>query len=99
MDLVDQGEVGVERVALEAREPPGGAGVALLQRLAGDRAGEQAAAAGRVGHQPDAELAERGRMSSSRSRVNSEYSLCRAVIGWVAWPRRMVSAPASESPT
>ena len=31
-----------------------------------------------------------GRISSSRSRVKSEYSVCSAVIGCVAWARRMV---------
>ena len=39
-----------------------------------------------------------GRISSSRSRVKSEYSVCSAVIGCVAWARRIVSADASDSP-
>ena len=39
-----------------------------------------------------------GRISSSRSRVNSEYSVWSAVIGWVAWALRMLAAEASESP-
>ena len=39
-----------------------------------------------------------GRISSSRSLVKREYSVWRAVIGWVAWARRMLSADASDSP-
>ena len=39
-----------------------------------------------------------GRMSASGSRLSSEYSLCSAAIGWVAWARRIVCGPASESP-
>ena len=33
-----------------------------------------------------------GRISSSRSRVHREYSVCSAVIGWTACARRMVAA-------
>jgi hypothetical protein len=36
--------------------------------------------------------------SPSGSRVQREYSLCNAVTGWTAWARRIVFAPASESP-
>ena len=39
-----------------------------------------------------------GRIASSGSRHQSEYSLCSAVTGWTAWARRMVCTPASESP-
>jgi len=39
-----------------------------------------------------------GRISASMSRVHSEYSLCSAVTGWAACARRIVPAPASESP-
>ena len=39
-----------------------------------------------------------GRISSSRSRVNSDYSLWSAVIGCTAWARRIVSAAASDRP-
>jgi hypothetical protein len=39
-----------------------------------------------------------GRISSSRSRVNREYSVWSAVIGWVACALRMFAAEASESP-
>ena len=38
------------------------------------------------------------RISPSGSRVHSEYSLCSAVIGYVACARRIVFAPASERP-
>ena len=34
-----------------------------------------------------------GRIASSGSRQNSEYSLCSAVTGWTAWARRMVLDP------
>ncbi len=37
-------------------------------------------------------------ISSSGPRVHSEYSLCSAAIGWVAWPRRSVSALVSLRP-
>ena len=39
-----------------------------------------------------------GRIASSGSRHQSEYSLCRAATGWTAWARRMVWTPASERP-
>ena len=39
-----------------------------------------------------------GRISSSGSRLHSEYSVCSALIGWTAWARRIVSGAASESP-
>ena len=39
-----------------------------------------------------------GRISSSRSRVNSEYSVWRAVIGCTPWALRMFVAEASDSP-
>jgi len=31
-------------------------------------------------------------------RVHSEYSVCSAVIGWIAFARRMVAADASDRP-
>src|SRR5919199_1116388 len=39
-----------------------------------------------------------GRASSSGSRVKSEYSVCRALMGCTACARRIVSGAASESP-
>ena len=39
-----------------------------------------------------------GRIASSGSRHQSEYSLCSAVTGWTAWARRIVCTPASERP-
>ncbi len=39
-----------------------------------------------------------GRIRSSTSRVQSEYSVCRAEIGCTAWARRTVSGAASERP-
>ncbi len=39
-----------------------------------------------------------GRISASSSRVHSEYSVCSAVIGCVAWARRIVSGFASLRP-
>src|ERR1035437_1827601 len=39
-----------------------------------------------------------GNTSASGSRHHSEYSLCNAVTGWTACARRMVCAPASDSP-
>ncbi len=39
-----------------------------------------------------------GRISSSRCRVHREYSDWSAVIGWVAWARRIVESEASERP-
>ena len=39
-----------------------------------------------------------GSTFGSGSRVHSEYSDCRAVTGWTAWARRIVSAPASDRP-
>jgi hypothetical protein len=39
-----------------------------------------------------------GRISFSGSRHHNEYSLCRAATGCTACARRMLSAPASESP-
>ena len=38
-----------------------------------------------------------GSVHPSGSRVQSEYSDCSALIGWVAWALRMVSGPASET--
>ena len=35
---------------------------------------------------------------ASWSRVKSEYSLCRALIGCTAWARRSVAGEASDSP-
>ncbi len=98
-DLVDQREVGVEGLALEAREVLGPAAVRSpsAPRSRGDGAGEQSATERGVGHQADAELAQDGRrISSSRSRVKREYSVWRAVIGctrgpggwWPPRPRR-----------
>ena len=40
-----------------------------------------------------------GRTSSSGSRVQSEYSVWSAEIGWTACARRMVAGAASESPS
>ena len=39
-----------------------------------------------------------GRISSSTSRVNSEYSVCKAEMGCTACARRIVCGAASESP-
>ena len=39
-----------------------------------------------------------GRISASMPRLISEYSICRAAIGWTACARRMVSAPISDRP-
>jgi hypothetical protein len=39
-----------------------------------------------------------GRISSSTSRVQREYSGCRAVIGWTLCARRTVAADASDRP-
>ena len=39
-----------------------------------------------------------GRISASGPRYQSEYSLWTAATGWTAWARRIVCAPASESP-
>ena len=39
-----------------------------------------------------------GRISASRLRVISEYSICRSATGWTACARRIVSAPASDRP-
>lgn len=41
---------------------------------------------------------QRGIISSSISRVQREYSVWRAVIGWTAWALLIVSALASDSP-
>ena len=40
-----------------------------------------------------------GRISSSIEREISEYSIWRSATGRTEWARRIVSAPASESPT
>ena len=50
------------------------------------------------GTNPMPSSAQVGSTSGSGSRVHSEYSLCTAVTGVTAWARRMVPAPASESP-
>jgi hypothetical protein len=39
-----------------------------------------------------------GSSAASGSRVHSEYSVCRAVSGWMAWARRIVSGLASDRP-
>ena len=39
-----------------------------------------------------------GRISASMPRLISEYSICRAAIGWTACARRMVCAPTSDRP-
>ena len=70
--------------------PSGGSRLAVGAGVRRDGAGEEAAAERGVGHQADAELADVGRISSSRSRVNREYSVCSAVIGCTACARRMV---------
>jgi hypothetical protein len=61
----------------------------------GDLAGEEALAEGLKGTNP---IPSVGRISASGSLVHSEYSLWTAVTGWTARARRMVWAPASESP-
>ena len=53
---------------------------------------------GEYGTRPMPSSRSVGRISSSRSRVHSEYSDCRAVIGCVACARRIVAASASDSP-
>ena len=50
------------------------------------------------GTKPMPSSARVGSTSGSGSRVHNEYSLCTAVTGWTAWARRMVAAPASDSP-
>ena len=50
------------------------------------------------GTKPMPSSSRAGRISSSGSRQNSEYSLCSAVTGCTAWARRMVPTPASDSP-
>jgi len=59
LDLVDEAQVRVEGVTGEPREPADGAGVAGLERVRGDGAGEHAAAERGVRHQADAEPADR----------------------------------------
>ena len=64
-----------------------------------DGAGQEAAAERAVGHEADAELAAAcGRISSSRSRVHSEYSVCSAVIGCTACGAADGVGAASDSP-
>src|SRR3954469_18865557 len=58
-DLLDQPQVGLERLALEAREVRRRPAVTLLDRLPLLLAGEQAATERRVRDQADAELADR----------------------------------------
>ncbi len=64
----------------------------------GNRAGEIAAPRAANRDEADAEFAAVGRISSSTSRVKSEYSVCSAVMGQVLWARRMVFAAASDRP-
>src|SRR5699024_8594800 len=47
------------------------------------------------GTKPMPSSAQVGSTSGSGSRVHSEYSLCTAVTGWVAWARRIVPATSS----
>ena len=53
---------------------------------------------GLKGTRPMPSSPSRGITSASAARCRKEYSLCRAVTGWTAWARAMVSVPASESP-
>ena len=39
-----------------------------------------------------------GRTSASASRLQSEYSVCSAAIGWTFAARRIVAGAASDSP-
>ena len=39
-----------------------------------------------------------GRISVSMPRLISEYSICRAAMGWTACARRIVCAPISDRP-
>ena len=53
---------------------------------------------GLKGTKPMPSSSRAGRIWSSGSRQNSEYSLWSAVTGWTAWARRIVATPASDMP-
>ena len=50
------------------------------------------------GTKPTPSSSSVGRISVSGPRYQREYSLWTAATGWTAWARRIVCAPASESP-
>jgi hypothetical protein len=79
-------EVLLEVFALEARRvAPVVVRREVLELL--ELAGQEAAPERAVGDEADAELpAHRGRISSSGSRLQSEYSVCSAAIGWTRRP-------------
>ena len=61
-------------------------------------AGQEAAAQRAVRDEADAQFAHRGKNFSSGSRLQSEYSVCSAAMGWTACARRIVAGAASDSP-
>src|SRR5271170_6815874 len=75
------------------------ANVTIAESRAGvDHAGEKALAERAERNHADADCSSVGMISSSGSRVHSEYSLCSAAIGSTACARRMDCAPASDRP-
>src|SRR5271170_4494666 len=96
-DQIDQGLVSLERLGGEARQPASEV-VALEGRFLIHRAGQVALAERAVGTKPIPSSSSTGSVSSSGRRHHREYSLWSAVTGWIAWARRIVPTPASESP-
>ena len=83
-------QVVLEVLALELRQ--GGAEVVAAERVAPAEARRQhAPPSGLYGTSVIRRRRHCGRISASTPRSHSEYSLCRAEIGWTAWARRRTS--------
>ena len=68
------------------------------RRHIGDIAGQEPAAERAVSDKADAELLAQRQNLGFDIAVHSEYSICTAASGWVAWALRIVEAPASQIP-
>jgi hypothetical protein len=96
-DGTDEFEVAVEVVALEARGPPAPVvGVEVSGLVICPVRNPRPS--GLYATKPMPSSRTVGRISSSGSRLQSEYSVCSALTGWTACARRIVAGAASDSP-
>ena len=97
-DFVDEVQVPVEVLALEARRIAVGSRRHRDRRCLRIRPVRKPRPSGLYATKPMPSSRTVGRISSSGSRLHSEYSVCSAAIGCTACARRIVAGAASDKP-
>ena len=98
LDVADEVEVLLEVLALEARLAAAEVVLGEILELREPPGEEAAAERASTATKPMPSSRQVGRISSSTSRIQSEYSVCSAAIGWTACARRIVAGAASRQP-